>query len=114
MIDRNAAIAKLLATYPDQAISRRAKHAERDLRRYCAAGWRFERALLRLAESSSQRRRMQHEFLKLTGGSVLGWRQLLRLASQIVENKAASAFSAFDDNDTTGRFDASIGEKSRD
>jgi len=84
--DRNEAICALLASYDDPAISRRAKNAASDLRRYAGSGWRFEAELPQLGESFSQRRKLQHQILSLNAGRPIAWRQMLRLALQVVEN----------------------------
>ena len=85
--DRNSAIGALLAGYGDSGISRRAKNAAQDLRRYAGSGWRHESALPTLPESSSQRRRLQHQLLLLNGGRTIAWRQILRVMQVVVNSE---------------------------
>jgi hypothetical protein len=98
-------IAALLASYPeDVPPSRAAKMAVRELQRYASSSWRFDCALDALPESSSTRRRLQHAILRHSNGHVFGWRQLLRLATKIGDNKARAEISAFFDKASRGPF----------
>jgi hypothetical protein len=109
--NRSTSIAALLASYPeDVPISRRAKLAAIDLRRYHASSWRFEAELPSLPDTASNRRRLQHAVLMHNVGHPLAWRQLLRLATMSVENSNISAEPALNDKAPDGLFTQRIGE----